>query len=119
MFFTLVVYAEADVRLLRHALDSSSKGIVMNGVGAGNVNSDQFSIIKHIASKEITVVLASRIYRENAQPIFGGSGGSKIPLNADAILAVSLPAAHGHLLPLIGILLHGQDRKALARLFSF
>lgn len=114
----IMAYAGSDGRLLRHAVDTGAKGIVINGVGAGNVNSDVFDAIKYALAKDIPVVIATRVYHGNVEPIYGDAGGGETLLKAGCILAGDLSAAKARLLLMIGLLHHNADREALAKLFE-
>ena len=58
-FFT--TYAGDDGRFIRDAVDHGARGLVIEGVGAGNVNKDVFHAIKYALSRKVPVVVASRV----------------------------------------------------------
>lgn len=114
----IMAYAGSDGRLLRHAVDTGAKGIVVNGVGAGNVNSDVFDAIKYALAKDIPVVVATRVYHGRVEPIYGDAGGGETLQKVGCILAGDLPAAKARLLLMIGLLHHKDDPTALRKLFD-
>lgn len=114
----IMAYAGSDGRLLRHAIDTGAKGIVVNGVGAGNVNADLFEAIKYALAKDIPVVIATRVYHGSVEPIYGDAGGGDTLQKAGCILAGDLPATKARLLLMIGLLHHGADPEALSELFQ-
>ena len=59
MLFTL--YAGADGKYIRLAVDSGAKGIVVAGFGLGNVNASVYEGIRYARSKNIPVVISSRL----------------------------------------------------------
>jgi len=114
----IMAYAGSDGRLLRHAVDTGAKGLVVNGVGAGNVNADVFKAIQYALSKDIPVVVATRVYHGSVQPIYGDAGGGETLVKAGCILAGDLPAAKARLLLMLGLMKHGNDLDALRQLFN-
>ena len=55
-------YAGADGSLVRYAVDSDAKGLIVEGVGSGNVNEATYEAIKYAIDKGVPVVLTSRVY---------------------------------------------------------
>ncbi len=114
----IMAYAGSDGRLLRHAVDTGAKGIVVDGVGAGNVNAEVFEAIKYALAKNIPVVIATRVYHGRVEPIYGDAGGGDTLQRTGCILAGDLPAAKARLLLMIGLLHYGADPKALRQMFE-
>ncbi len=114
----IMAYAGSDGRLLRHAVDTGAKGIVVNGVGAGNVNAEVFDAIKYALAKNIPVVIATRVYHGSVEPIYGDAGGGDTLQKIGCILAGNLPATKARLLLMIGLLNPDADQESLRNLFE-
>ncbi|TMV08087.1 asparaginase [Ruegeria sediminis] len=111
-------YAGSDGRLLRHAIDTGAKGLVVEGVGAGNVNAEVFEAIEYAIGKGLPVVVATRVYYGRVEPIYGDQGGGATLQRAGCILAGDLPASKARLLLIAGLMRHGPDADALRKLFE-
>lgn len=112
------MYSGEDGRFLRFAIDQGAKGIVVEGVGAGNVNAEMFKAIKLALSKSIPVVIASRVYYGSVEPVYGDLGGGQALLDAGCIMAGDLMAAKARLLLMVGLMNYGDDRDKLRALFT-
>ncbi len=111
------MYAGADGRFLRYAIEQGANGIVVEGVGAGNVNTEMFKAIKLALSKDIPVVIASSVSNGAVQPIYGDQGGGQALLDAGCIMAGDLMASKARLLLMVGLMNYGPDRDKLRKLF--
>lgn len=111
------MYAGSDGRFIRQAVKSGVDGLVIEGVGAGNVNAEMFEAIEHALSKEIPVVISSRVYYGAVEPIYGDKGGGKMLQEAGCILAGDLMGTKARLLLIIGLMQYGNDAKKLEALF--
>ena len=111
-------FAGSDGRLLRHAVDSGARGLVVEGVGAGNVNAATFKAIEYALSRGLPVVIATRVPHGRVEPIYGDQGGGATLQKAGCILAGDLPSTKARLLLMLGLLQHGPDRAALGKLFE-
>ncbi len=85
MLFTL--YAGADGRYIRLAVDSGAKGIVVAGFGLGNVNASVYEAIRYARSKNLPVVVSSRCYNGRTYPVYGGPGGGKTMADDNVIFS--------------------------------
>lgn len=111
------MYAGSDGRFIRHAVDTGARGLVVEGVGAGNVDAAMFEAIKYARAKDIPVVISSRVYYGAVEPIYGDKGGGKMLLDAGCILAGDLVGTKARLLLMIGLLHYGNDAAKLSALF--
>lgn len=111
-------YAGFDGRLLRYAIDHGAAGVVVEGVGAGNVNAETFKAITYALSKDIPVVITTRVPQGSVEPIYGDAGGGATDLKAGAILAGDLPSSKARLLLMLGLIHRGNDHSALSGLFA-
>lgn len=96
-------YAGSDGSLVRYAADSGADGIVVDAVGAGNVNAKMFDAIKYAIGKNIPVVITSRVYHGSVLPIYGDEGGGATLEKSGAILAGDLAAPKARLLLMLAI----------------
>lgn len=86
----VAMYGGADGRLLRAAVDSGAQGIVVQALGWGNINIPMFSAVKYALSKNIPVVIASRVPNGRVLPNYGFEGGGKTLVDAGAVMADDL-----------------------------
>jgi len=86
----VAMYGGADGRLLRAAVDSGAKGIVVQALGWGNMNIPMFGAVKYALSKNIPVVIASRVPNGRVLPNYGFEGGGKTLMDAGAVMADDL-----------------------------
>ncbi len=113
----LSTYSGADGSLVRFAADSGAKGIVIDGVGAGNVNAATFEAIKYALGKKIPVVVCSRVYHGSVAPIYGDQGGGKTMQDSGCILAGDLVGHKARLLLMLGQAEYGNNVEKLRALF--
>lgn len=105
--------------MVRHAVDSGAQGgLVVEGVGAGNVNANVYKAIQYALGKKIPVVISSRVYYGAVEPIYGDAGGGKTLEDAGCILAGDLIGTKARLLLMLGIARYGNDTAELRKLFS-
>jgi len=111
-------FAGDDGRFIRYAVDTGAKGMVIEGVGAGNVNQDVFAAIKYALSKKVVVVISTRVFNGAVYPIYGGDGGGKTLQTAGTILGgdISGPKAR---IKLMLLLSQKSVPKDLKQYFEF
>lgn len=90
-------YSGADARALKDAAERGARGIVVEGVGLGNVSNDFAKAIKDICADGLKVIITSRSRFGRLMPIYGyeGGGGS---LREKGVLFSSLPSPKARLL---------------------
>lgn len=113
----LSTYAGADGSLVRFAVDSGADGILIDGVGAGNVNAATFEAIKYALAKKVPVVVSSRVYHGTVAPIYADPGGGKTLEDSGCILAGDLFGHKARLLLMLGLANYGYDVEKLKALF--
>jgi L-asparaginase len=86
----VAMYGGADGRLIRAAVDNGAKGIVVQALGWGNMNIPMFGAVKYALSKNIPVVIASRVPNGRVLPNYGFEGGGKTLVDAGAVMADDL-----------------------------
>ncbi|MBW2973615.1 asparaginase [Candidatus Woesearchaeota archaeon] len=114
----LKTFAGDDGRFVRYAVDTGAKGIVVEGVGAGNVNAKVYEAIEYALSKDIPVVIATRVYNGAVYPIYGDKGGGETLQKSGAILAGDLTGPKARLLLMLALPHTKGDFNKLAKYFS-
>ncbi len=80
----VAMYGRADGHLIRAAVDHGAKGIVIQGLGWGNVNLPMSAAIKEAIAKGVPVVVTSRV--PNGRVL----GGGKTLVDAGAVMGDDL-----------------------------
>lgn len=111
-------YAGDDGKFIRYAVDQGAKGIVVEGVGAGNVNQEVFAAIKYALSKKVIVAIATRVYNGSVYPIYGDIGGGKALEDAGAILVGDMTGPKARLLLMLA-LSNKASKKEIQNFFRF
>jgi L-asparaginase len=114
----IAMYAGADGSLVRAAVDGGAQGLVVEGVGSGNVNAEVNEAIQYALAKKIPVVITTRLYNGAVEPVYGDKGGGRALMNEGAILGGALISPKARLLLIIALLEHDNDQKAIKRVFS-
>jgi L-asparaginase len=111
------MYAGADDAALAAALVRGAAGLVIEAVGAGNVNEQLFQGIVEALQSGIPVIISSRVPYGGVRPVYAYAGGGISLAEAGAILArdLSPPKARALLIAGLGAGLAGEE---LARLFE-
>jgi L-asparaginase len=99
----LTTYAGDKGELIRYAADSGAKGIVIEGLGAGNVNLPTFEAIRYAISKGIPVVISTRVHNGRVYSLYGDQGGGKTLEDAGAILAGDLKGPKARILLMLAL----------------
>ncbi len=110
------MYAGVDDFALRAALASGAAGLVIAGVGAGNVNKALFAGILDALQAGRPVVISSRVPYGGVRPIYAYAGGGVALQRAGAIFANDLNPQKARVLLMAG-LGAGYGPEELAGLF--
>ena len=105
---------------IRHAVDQGAKGIVVDGLGAGNVNPPVNAAINYALSKNIPVVITTRVPNGAVEPSYGDVGGGENLLEEGCILArpTEIDGPKARLLLMIAIAEYGNDKAKLKSIFN-
>lgn len=107
----LPMFGGADGSLMRYAVDQGAKGIVVEALGMGNMNVSMFEAVKYALSKNVPVVISTRVPNGRTIPLYGFPGGGKTTFDAGAVMAGDLSPQKARLL--LMLLLHqGKSSKA-------
>lgn len=114
----VAMYGGADGKLLRSAVDNGAKGIVVQALGWGNMNIPMFNAVKYALSKNIPVVISTRVPNGRVLPNYGFEGGGKTLVDAGAIMADDLSPAKARILLMLAIQNSVVGQRALQAVFS-
>jgi len=106
-----------DGSAIKHAVDDGAKGIAVAGLGAGNVSKEVFESIKYALSKDVPVVIGTRVYEGGVYPMYGSEGGGSTLMKAGAFLSKDLALNKARLLLLLGVS-SGLKGEELSKLFD-
>lgn len=88
----LKIYAGADGRFINFAVDDGAKGIVIEGLGRGNVTVAALPAIERAIGLGIPVIITSRCSRGRVLDTYGYEGAGKQLKKMGAILGGMLPS---------------------------
>jgi L-asparaginase len=94
----VTVYGGADGQLIRAALDHGARGLIVQGLGAGNVNQAVYAAIREAIARGVAVVITSRVPQGRVLAQYGWEGGGQTLVAAGAILGNDLSAQKARIL---------------------
>lgn len=97
------VYAGMDADLIRVAIDYQYDGVVLEGLGQGNIPPAVLPTIQELMDLHIPVILVSRCFNGIAQGVYGYEGGGKMLEDMGVIFALGLNGQKARLKLLIGL----------------
>ena len=115
----LKTYSGDDGSLLKYAVDQGAKGIVVEGVGAGNVNKQVNQAILYAISKDVPVVITSRVMHGGVFPIYGDQGGGATLQKEKVILGGDLISPKARLLLMLALSNGVKDHDELQSYFNY
>lgn len=113
----LKVYAGMDSEFLFHAADTGYEGVVLEGLGQGNVPPSLTPGLRRLLDDEIPVVLVSRCFNGIAQPVYGYEGGGRMLHEEGVIFAHGLSGQKARIQLLLA-LSSGIGPKQIAESFK-
>lgn len=93
----IAAYPDAPADLIQRSLDSGAEGIVIEGMGAGNIG-DELAQAAKAAAKKVPVVLTTRVDHGPVEGIYGGAGGGATLADAGVISSGTLRAPQARML---------------------
>ena len=93
----IAAYPGAPADLIQRSLDSGAEGIVIEGMGAGNIG-DELAQAAKAAAKKVPVVLTTRVDHGPVEGIYGGVGGGATLADAGVISSGTLRAPQARML---------------------
>ena len=112
------MYGGADGYLVKAALDHGAKGVVIEGLGWGNVNKPMYAAIKDAIAKGVPVVIASRVPNGRVLPNYGWEGGGKTLVEAGAVMGDDLSPQKARILLMLLLQLGVTGQKNLQAAFD-
>lgn len=112
------MYGGADGKLLKSAVDNGAKGIVVQALGWGNMNVPMFNAVKYALSKNIPVVISTRVPNGRVLPNYGFEGGGKTLVDAGAVMADDLSPAKARILLMLALQNGALGQRDLQAAFS-
>jgi len=112
------VYAGMEADLLLHVGDTGYDGVVLEGLGQGNVPPAIVPAIQQLIDKNIQIVLVSRCYNGIAQPVYGYEGGGKMLEGMGVLFAHGLSGQKARIKLLIG-LSDSRLKHSLSTIFKY
>jgi L-asparaginase len=94
----VAMYGGADGAMIRAALDRCARGLVVQGLGAGNVNSAMYAAIRDAMSHGVAVVITTRVPNGGVAPHYGWDGGGATLVAAGAVMGDRLSAQKARIL---------------------
>ena len=114
LFFS---FAGDDGRYIRYAVDNGAKGLVVAGVGAGNLNENVFHAVQYALDRGIPVVAASRVRYGEPHALYGDQGGGSSLVEAGVLLAGDLSPYKARLLLMLALAQPVMTTEMLGDLF--
>jgi L-asparaginase len=108
--------AGADGRYVAASLAAGAAGLVIEGMGRGNVTPGLAEAIKEAAG-DVPIVMTTRCAQGRAAPMYGYDGGAATLQRSGVIFADHLPGPKARLLLML-LLGDGADRKAVRAAFE-
>ena len=114
----VATYAGDNGDFIRHAVHNGAKGLVIEALGAGNVNAPTGKAILYALSKGIPVVISTRVYYGSVVPAYGDEGGGGMLQKKGAILAGDLMGTKARLLLMLAMAQGENDFEKLKSYFK-
>jgi L-asparaginase len=115
----IAMYGGADGQLVRAAIEQGARGVVVQGLGMGNVNQPMFAAIKDAIGRGVPVVVASRVPEGRVLPSYGFEGGGRTLADAGAVMADDLSPQKARILLMLLLQEGGaRDRGELQAAFG-
>ncbi len=112
------MYGGADGAALRSAVDRGAKGVVVQALGMGNMNESMFEGVKYALSKQVPVVIATRVHNGRVMANYGFAGGGKTTSDAGAVMADDLSPAKARIMLMLLLQSGVSGKPALQAAFD-
>ena len=99
----LTTFAGDDGSLIRHAVAEGARGLVIEGVGAGNVNPKVRKAIKDTLVKKIPIIITTRVEWGGVVPAYGDIGGAADLEKIGAVLGGQIDTYKARLLLMLAL----------------
>ena len=115
----LTTFAGDDGSLIRRAVAEGAAGLVVEGVGSGNVNPAVRSAIKAALDKKIPVVITTRVEWGGVVPAYGDIGGGADLEKIGAVLGGRFDTYKARLLLMLALAQKDFSREKLKTYFTY
>lgn len=95
---TVAAYPGAPRAVIDAAVVDGARGIVVEGMGAGNVGTDLAAGIMDAVNQGVTVVMTTRVPEGKVEGVYGGAGGAATLFDAGVISSGHFRAAQARIL---------------------
>lgn len=112
------MYGGADGYLVKAAIEHGAKGIVIQGLGWGNVNQPMFAAIKQAIAGGVPVVTTSRVPNGRVLPNYGWEGGGKTLVDAGTVMGDDLSPQKARILLMLLLQNGVKGQKDLQAAFN-
>ncbi len=107
-----------DSRIIDYYISQGDKGLVIEGLGRGNIPPDMVDGVKRALDKEIPIVLVSRCYESRVLDTYGYHGGGKELKNMGVIFGDNLPGQKARIKLMVALGAYGNDNKKIREIFE-
>ncbi len=114
----IATYGGVDGYLLKVAVDHGAKGIVVQGLGMGNVNSSVYAAVKDAIGRGVPVVITSRVPNGRVLPNYGFEGGGQTLVAAGAVMGDDLSPQKARILLMLLLSNGRSSQQALQMAFD-
>ncbi|MBS3805253.1 MAG: asparaginase [Oleiphilaceae bacterium] len=97
------MYAGADGCLIRAAVAAGAKGIVVQGLGLGNVNLEIYEAIVEAIADGVQVLMSTRVQQGRVRPHYGFVGGGKTLAEAGVLFGDDLSPQKARILLMLAL----------------
>ena len=111
-------YSGADGSALRYAVDTGAEGIVVEGMGSGNVNKPMYEAIKYALNKGIPVVVTTNVFYGAVHADYSDVGGGESLKKLGVILSGDLRASKSRLLLMLSLPEVGKNWKKMEKYYN-
>ncbi|MCF8083601.1 MAG: asparaginase [Deltaproteobacteria bacterium] len=115
----LTTFAGDDGALIRHALKTGTKGLVVEGVGSGNVNPDVRAAIQQALDRDVPVVITTRVQWGGVVPEYGDVGGGADLKKLGAVLGGEIDTYKARLLLMLALAQPDFSKEQLQSYFIY
>ena len=114
----ITMYPGADAVLFDAAITAGAKGLVIQGLGAGNLNKAFYDAIESAINKNIPVVMTSRVPNGAVAPAYGFKGGGQTLQQLGTVFADDLPAHKARLVLMLALASGLENALDITHVFS-
>lgn len=114
----VAMYGGADGAMIHAALRENAEGIVVQGLGAGNVNEPVFRAMETAIEEAVPVVISTRVPGGRVLPHYGWVGGGQTLREAGVISADDLSPPKARILLMLLLQVGATDPAVIQAYFS-